>query len=868
MSLIPIQAVLKVLSDGIHTLPPIEVSHNSVGEKAFGIACLPSAWTLPFFVISSDLLSEYRAAKNTTRSNIIKAWTIHALVAGVQVGLSENSPVLVRSSAVSEPLENRGTYYSISGTLSRLDQAIENCLSQIVSDVDLQDAAIYLIVQLELNPISAKGHLSNERRCYKEARDWYGEVEDSKLGGRGFTVNLRRWRKEEKTDTESQPLLCNLRPSISKVLRIPAWWGYRQGIRLHFEWVWDGHQISIVQVDQAKQQSGENPTSSPDLSRRPKARYKPKCLISINADHASKYNKVKNVFTYQELGLPTTDLYVLDNAEILELIRIGQPPTEFVEDIKALVINSLVIRTDLATNDKHKRQLLPRTNEVQNVSKAIEFLQQTIETIHADNITDQLAFIFHNFIPAVASAFAYAAPGQRKVLIEALWGLPEGLYYNAHDKIEVDTQLASIENPNPDLSAFISTKKPHFKRYFVAPEMSGNWVTKNIGEPWDWRLSIQKENWIRQIAWDTRRIAESEGHSVSVMWFVGVPRWRSDNPVFPWYHESFDFEKIGRPRTHRTKTPFDKSLRIQTCADVDSLKESVDKNTTIRQIQIQPREDALLRDKCLLKKIGELAKQIDAVILLEGGTLSHVYYQLMQTQAIVEVVHPFDEIQEKQEFNKLVRDKIPNRISKGGEIVRMKKLTGDQLLQSLREKLVEEALETLDAKSHDAIIEELADVEEVIEGILKQLKASRRDLKSRQAAKHLKSGGFDQGYVLVDTSNPSPVKSESGDANLKIEFDEPHFAESMFIESNSYPIDQPILAKWTDRREHGATNERLLSLIVSLVRGAWTADSPEIVVGDAASELFRARVRGERHGSNLQLEISVFTLPRQLKLIK
>src|SRR5207244_3986122 len=99
----------------------------------------------------------------------------------------------------------------------------------------------------------------------------------------------------------------------------------------------------------------------------------------------------------------------------------------------------------------------------------------------------------------------------------------EGLYYNSHDKIEVDTLAGDIGKLSPDrIERFTLTKRPRFKRYFVAPDSSGNWVVKTVRAPWDWRLSIQKDEWIRQIALDTRRIAEEEGHSVSVMWFIGL----------------------------------------------------------------------------------------------------------------------------------------------------------------------------------------------------------------------------------------------------------------------------------------------------------------------------------------------------------
>ena len=44
----------------------------------------------------------------------------------------------------------------------------------------------------------------------------------------------------------------------------------------------------------------------------------------------------------------------------------------------------------------------------------------------------------------MASAWAGAEPGKRWVRIEALWGIPESLYWHSHDTFEVDTEKADL----------------------------------------------------------------------------------------------------------------------------------------------------------------------------------------------------------------------------------------------------------------------------------------------------------------------------------------------------------------------------------------------------------------------------------------
>lgn len=860
MALKPTQSVYKVEASGLHVLSPAEVCIESVGEKAFGLSCLPPRWTLPYLIVSCDLVSAYRqAANDEARNELVLTWG-QRIRSIASAAIPCEGPILVRSSAISEPLEDRGRYHSILGAFETLEQTLNKCLSELTQDPDLASEHVHLILQPAVTPVSRKGHLSNERRCYREPRDWLGEFEiQSGKVAQTFTVNLRGWRTKESESSEQQQLSCNLEAAISKVLSIPAWWAHRHEVRLHFEWVWDGRRIYIVQADEPKNLGGVNPNKIPRKGNSSVANYTPKCLVPINKELAKRYNKIRNVYTYLALQLPIANLYVLEDPSVLDAIRNETPPATLIADLQTLVPASLVIRTDLETEDQRLRQLLPRTNEVRDVSDAIRFLRDTILSLASQNVTARVAFIFHNFIPATSSAFAYAAPGQRKVLIETLWGLPEGLYYNAHDKIEVDTGSAHIGQAAPNvMQNFKFSVRPRFKRNFVAPDQFGNWITQSVAEPWDWLPSIPQKDWIRQIAFDTKRIAEQEKKAVSVMWFVDVKGAQA--PLFAWYHEPFDFDLVNKSARSRSKTPFDRSLVIRTKADIATLEEETrSASSTVREVKIQPQENDLLRNKELLKNIGELTKKIGAVILLEGGTLSHAYYQLMQTEAVVEVVYPFEASEEKREFNKLVRDKIPAKIQQGGESVRVTQLVGDQLLRVLREKLVEEAYESLAASNHNEIVDELADVEEVIEGILKQLKVTRKELSERRKAKNTKAGGFDEGYVLLDTNNPSPTRQTDPNDALPFQTESLASAGVPTIDHVAQATPLAVLAKWSDRREHGSTNEQLLKLVVSLVSDNWTADSPDLILGEKGSGTIHARVQGKREGANLHLDISVFS---------
>lgn len=869
-SLAPLYPLLLVNAEGTTEIPAESIMPELVGEKAFGLSCLPKSWTLPFIVVSDTLLTRYKCSQKDNREQLLHLWATYIIEAAISVGIGKQGKVIVRSSGCSEGLEDRGKFSSAEGALDNILQPLSECLKELSADTNFYKQKVPLVIQKRAIPISAKGHLSNERRCYKEIRDWLGDFEVLKTGkGEPFKINLRNWRKQITVENRiDKPLLCNLTPHISEVLKIPAAWGYKRGQRLHFEWVWDGKTIYLVQADQERESKGVDPTKIHQSKWSISPGFVPKCLKKINEDHANRYNKIRNVFTYMKLGLPITQLYVLDNQSVISDLALGKVSPDLEGDLFELVKGSLVIRMDVLTNNNNRFELLPRTHEVRELDNALEWLKEKGVEIK-NEIDDDIVFIFHNFIPSISSAFAYAAPGERKVQIEALWGLPEGLYYNAHDKYTVDT-LSPLgkELRYDDIDRFEVQKKINFKRFFVAPDENGRWTTQILKPHYDWRASIKKLEWVKKIALESRRIAEEEGNSLSIMWFVGVPREFCSSPIFPWHHEIYDPKITSRSLTLRTKTPFDKSLVIRTSKDIEMLRQEAEKTeSSVRRVRIQPLEEALLRDKNTLRLIGELTQKIGAIILLEGGVLSHAYYQLIQTKATVEVLKPFEGFEDKREFNKLVRDKVPSNVERGGEVVRKASLSGEFKLRALREKLVEEGFEVLDATVQESIIEELADVYEIIDGILSTLGVNRNNLRQRQIRKRKKAGGFTDGLVLLETRNPPPTTKvrDSGDT-LFDHLSQPDTRDIKAIDDREVIELSHAIQKWSDRREHQGAAEVILKLVVPMVRDTWTAITPETIIESDLGNVLRAKIKGKRLGTKIQIELSFFIPQKQLKL--
>lgn len=97
-----------------------------------------------------------------------------------------------------------------------------------------------------------------------------------------------------------------------------------------------------------------------------------------------------------------------------------------------------------------------------------------------------------------------------------------------------------------------------------------------------------------------------------------------------------------------------------------------------------------------------------------------------------------------KKYDKLVRDKIPAIIEADGKICEVEIAPKDNRTKLLEAKLMEEVNEYLEDKN----LEELADVMEVLFGLVHNLGYSEEDLIKKREEKLEERGGFKEGIVL------------------------------------------------------------------------------------------------------------------------
>ncbi len=116
----------------------------------------------------------------------------------------------------------------------------------------------------------------------------------------------------------------------------------------------------------------------------------------------------------------------------------------------------------------------------------------------------------------------------------------------------------------------------------------------------------------------------------------------------------------------------------------------------------------------------------------------------------------------KYVYNKLVRDKIPEKINKKGDRKANYRILDDnEYLKELDKKLFEEAHEFVEEHS----VEELADLMEVISAIMISKNISLGDVERARNIKNEKKGKFENKIYLIDVEQDYADEREEKELN-------------------------------------------------------------------------------------------------------
>jgi predicted house-cleaning noncanonical NTP pyrophosphatase (MazG superfamily) len=108
--------------------------------------------------------------------------------------------------------------------------------------------------------------------------------------------------------------------------------------------------------------------------------------------------------------------------------------------------------------------------------------------------------------------------------------------------------------------------------------------------------------------------------------------------------------------------------------------------------------------------------------------------------------------------NKLIRDNMPEILVHRAIEIDWHTLTTQEHIHALKNKIIEEADEVAQATSRQELIEELADLQEVIDALLAMHGITKENFSQVQDAKRTLRGGFAKGVysssIAMDEENP------------------------------------------------------------------------------------------------------------------
>jgi predicted house-cleaning noncanonical NTP pyrophosphatase (MazG superfamily) len=102
-----------------------------------------------------------------------------------------------------------------------------------------------------------------------------------------------------------------------------------------------------------------------------------------------------------------------------------------------------------------------------------------------------------------------------------------------------------------------------------------------------------------------------------------------------------------------------------------------------------------------------------------------------------------------KKYHKLIRDRVPDIIQKEGKTCQIVTLADKEYVDALHRKLAEEMKEYQEFFS----VEELADLQEVINAIVKTNGLSLEQFDAIREKKHQSNGGFDKKMMLLSVDD-------------------------------------------------------------------------------------------------------------------
>jgi predicted house-cleaning noncanonical NTP pyrophosphatase (MazG superfamily) len=695
--------------------PPDVVSSKHLGGKAAGLFALPRDWVPPFFVVRRGLTFDPALD--------------HLLALCHSDSASQG--LIVRSNALSEDTASvRGTYISVlvAADAGVVREGIEEVLAQPTRPGD----DMLAIVQLTMR-CAAKGHLSNERHVAERRTQWVVEEETPKSSSSFRPLTGR--------DKGNEGLDAGNRAQVRTALRHVAFRLGGHEHRLHCEWVWDGRRVWIVQRDSVPDAHG-GPVHAflASRARRRVASQRPntKLIGRLDVQQTVNWSKLSKPMTFEALGMPTAEVWHLGGDAFLAEEAKGF--ARVIADLEALLtLGPIVVRCDVRASRGYSDLSLPTSDPVEQAGDALQFMRRTAANYFAEPVVrpEDWAFLPAVLVPARVSIMAQAKPGGQRVRLDALWGYPDGVGLLAHDKWSHDIFPDEVDE-----------RRAHKDSCFMYLQGRG-WCFERVPAPHDWGHCINGAEARIASSW-ARRLADHLDREVQLMVLARIDGARGADAMLPWHYTDHE---VPFGRTHVAMVPSTGIASISRPEELDAVDLSRHRGVLLRP------QVGWHRDREFLMAVGASASAADVPVYFQGSVLGHPYYLIKSAGAVVVPVGQNEPEGVHIEYNKLVRDRIPDIVRGTGGSVRAVRASPEEAEWLLRQKLVEEAFEVAEAVG-DEVVEELADLAETVLALCRHAGIEPGEVERARRDKRAARGGFDHVVYLQTTSSTPPEGDE------------------------------------------------------------------------------------------------------------
>jgi predicted house-cleaning noncanonical NTP pyrophosphatase (MazG superfamily) len=742
------------------------------GSKGATSLALPRAWTPAFALIPASLVDQ---AKTTGKITTVMDDNSIERIRGLA---GPEGKFIIRSSVIGESIWERGTYSSVQ---------VDCTLSTFLDDYDVaawkvitsaKDRPISLMVQTFVQPTS-RGEFGNLLRISKTRDHW----EVSSVDQAGLITRIRlNSQRDQAADPEEALIVRSGRARERLFGSIGAWLNNEllrgRSQRLNCEWITDNRRFYLVQIDEEDEDLiGINPFQVRIPQSTAPIPKNGNFLKIAEGEVLSRWDKLQ---VLSELWEPEAT-----HKPVLFFVCLADLPLPSSEsglaaleaDFRDLIApDGVVVRTSVVAGED-KIPNLPRT-ECLTPRRAAEWCVAKALELRKEHDPAVLAFVTHHFVASRASAWVRAEPRNPTVEINALWGLPDALQFCSYDIWELHVPTG------------VATDYPDYKSDMLVSKPDGSWAYERVKNELARNNSIGSTE-AKDLANRSSAIADRLGRACHIMWFVGCVDEKGILFNMPWYWT----------KAHSSERNPDRSAyRILTVSDEKTLREFIDwKGPRTRQaLALRPTNLDLMRDTPFIEAVASAAVIADVPVILYGSTLAHAYYQLRKAGCTIVTPSEKERFRVRHSINlgKLVRDKIPSRIAERQEREITRRVPTNLMKGYLISKLFEEAIEVREATDVAQKTEELADIFEVYRAIAKVETVALDAVVIAADRKKQKAGGFDEGFILLQTGVKTSDQVKSLDPESVTRDVLPtqlsgNSAEIPFTFFGFMPIDQP-----------------------------------------------------------------------------